>query len=153
MSDKNRKFKFGWHTNLPATNDAAGFGAIIGAFTYPNSCRVTNMDLPSLEFDTSVEEAVFCAAANDFTAEDLDDLKASTLNLAGLFDKSDAFQAGLDTKFLAKDQFSLEITHPNGTDILWYQVQMKKNAPLVGGPNDKFKFDYSFIIKELPVSN
>lgn len=150
--EKLKGFKIGYHSDLPATNDAAGFGALVGAFTYPDSCRITNIDFPGLEYDTSTDEPVFCDVEG-LVAEDLDDLKATQMNVQGLFKKSDAFQVGLDAHFLAKDQFSIVIEHPNNTDKIWYQVKMKKNAPLGGGPNDRYKFDYSFILRELPVPN
>ena len=156
MSEENKKAKFGWHSGIPTTfddNATTGFPSLVGGFTYPDSCRITNMNLPGLEFDTSTDEAVYCDAATPFTADSLSDLKASLLELQGLMEKSDAFQAGIDAKFLAKTPYSVEITLPNGTDKLWYVVEQKKNAPLLGAPNDKFKFDYAWIIKQLPATN
>ena len=150
--DKIAKTLIGFNSALPATDDVAGYTALT-AFTYPDSCNVTSIQMFELSYDSSTDEPTFCDVANNLTAEDLDDLKASTLTIEGYYDKSDAFQSGLDVKFLAKDQFSLVIEDPNGTDKTWLQVKLKAQGKVFGTPSDKLKFKYEFIVRTLPIAN
>lgn len=150
---KAAKTRIGYHSDLPSTDNAAGYGGLTGAFTYPDSCNVTNISMFELSYDTSTDEPTFCTTTKNFTPEDLDALKATTLTIEGYYNKSDAFQAGLDAKFLAKDQFSLVIEEPNGTDKVWLQVKLKTKGKVFGTATDKLKFKYEFIVRTLPVSN
>lgn len=155
-STKVAKTRIGVNSDLPTTNDldaTTGWPSIATPFTFPDECNITNIQMFQLSYDSSTDEATFCDIAANLTAEDLDDLKASSLTIEGYYNKGDAMQAYLDAKFLTQEAFAIKIEDPNGTDFVWVQVKLKTRGKTYGVPNDKLKFSYEFILRDMPVAN
>jgi len=97
-------------------------------YTSQSDCKMTGLPVVTRDWDTAQEPITVCAdsANNDLRRSFKTNRVAPNATVTALMDYADPFiQMMYTAQESGVDVITYQITHPNGTDKIWAQVQVK----------------------------
>lgn len=123
-------------------------------YTNPSSCIVTALPIFDEFWETNEDELTVCNNTDEIVSQYKTRQKVANSSVSAIFVKDDPIIVLFNTlRDSATDVGTLEVTHSNGTDKIWAQIEVTKTTEDPTDTAGKVKFMAEFFFKKKPVRN
>jgi len=138
-----------------AATDAERVTAYAGhSYTTPASCLILQLPVFKEIWETAEDEATVCDNLDEIITSYKTVQKVAPTSVSMRFKKDDPFIAVANALRSSRTDIGvLELTHSNGTDKVWAQIEITETDEDHTATTGKVKFMMSIIFKAKPVRN